>query len=169
MGSGMGFVESVRRLTAPAGAVLAAAALCVACSSTTGGSPATSNPGGGVSIGGASGSVSVSVPVPSISDLPSISSLPSLGSGGGSDDAFCSTFNLSDLTNIGSSSDPTSIITQWDKLTAAAPSDIKPDFQKVDDYLHSLMSGQSNGTTPADLSAAGQHIGIWFAQNCGSN
>ncbi len=165
----MSLVESVRRLAAPAGAVLTAAAVCVACSSTTGGSPASSDPGGGISIGGGSGSASISVPVPSISDLPSVSSLPSLGNGGGSDDAFCKTFNLSDLTSIGSSSDPGSIITQWDKLTDAAPSDIKPDFQKVDDYLHALMSGQTNGTTPADLSTAGQHIGIWFAQNCGSS
>jgi hypothetical protein len=168
MGSGMGILESVRRLAAPAGGVLAAAALCIACSSTTSGAPASSNPGGGISIGGGSGSVSISVPVPSISDLPSLSNLPSVG-GGGSDEEFCKTFNLSDLTSIGSASDPGSIVEQWDKLTAAAPSDIKPDFQKVDDYLHALMSGQTNGTTPADLSAAGQHIGIWFAQNCGSS
>jgi len=160
----MHVVEPVRRLAGPAAALVGAAAICVACTNSTGGTPA--NPGGG---GASASSTSSSrgggslTGGPSLS-LPSLTDVPTIGSGGA---PFCKEFDTGDLSGLGSSGDLSKVLDAWDKFAADAPSDIKPDFQKVDDYLHALSTGTPPTSTDAQaLSTAAQHIGVWIAQNC---
>lgn len=161
--------QLVRRRALPFAGLLGAAALCLACSSTTGGSPASSAGGAISSPAAASGSPSIgigSLPAsPSIS-LPA-SGFPSIGAGGGSQ--FCKDFNNGDLSSLGSSSDPSQAVALWDKLAADAPDDIKSDVQAVDDYLHSAVSGNLSGADPQKLSTAAQHIGTYYATHCTSS
>jgi hypothetical protein len=160
-------LTSVRRLGLTLAGLVGAGAVCVACASSTGGEPHTVSSAAG---GFPSDSASVSVPSTSVSvpTLPSVSvSVPDgLPSGGSSGAAFCKEFNLNDLSKLGSTSDYQQVIATWDKLTADAPADVKPDFQKVDDYLHSIVSGHPNGTNNADLTTAGEDIGRWYVANC---
>jgi hypothetical protein len=103
--------------------------------------------------------------VPSLSRLPSISSVPSIG-GSEAGSAFCKDFNSSDLSSLGSSSDPSQAIAIWDKLAADAPAEIKDDVQAVDDYLHAAVSGNLNGVDTQKLSTAAQHLGTYYATHC---
>lgn len=68
---------------------------------------------------------------------------------------------------------------EFDQLTAKAPSDIKPDFQTIDDAFKKL-AGAFNGGKPdvqklqqvasqidtAKLTQASQNISTWAAKNC---
>jgi uncharacterized protein HemX len=68
---------------------------------------------------------------------------------------------------------------EFDQLTAKAPSDIRPDFQTIDDAFKKL-AGAFNGGKPdiaklqqisqqintAKLTAASQHISNWATKNC---
>jgi hypothetical protein len=163
----MRFVETVRRVAAPAAGIMSAAAICIACSSSTVGSPASS--GGGVSLGSLPGTPSISIPpvsnLPSLSGIPSLSGLPSIG-GSEAGSAFCKDFSSADLSSLGSSSDPSQAIALWDKLAADAPDEVKDDVQAVDDYLHKAVAGDINGLDAQKLSTAAQHIGTYFAGHC---
>jgi hypothetical protein len=164
----MHFVDTVRRLAAPAAGLVGAAAVCIACSSSTVGAPAPSGPGG-VSLGSLPGTPSISVPgvssLPSLTGIPSLSGLPSIG-GDQSGSAFCKDFSSADLSSLGSSSDASHAVALWDKLAADAPDEVKDDVQAVDDYLHKAVAGDINGLNAQKLSSAAQHIGTYFAGHC---
>lgn len=159
----MGLVKSVGRWAVPAAGLLSAATICLACNSSTSGSPNNSS---GASVPTVP---SVSVPsitgIPSISGIPSITGIPSIG-GDQSNSAFCKDLNGHNVADLGSVSDPTKAIALWDKLAADAPSEIKADVQAVDDYLHGVMSGNVNPSDASKLATAGQHIGTYYAGHC---
>jgi hypothetical protein len=167
----MRVIHTVRRLSGPAAGLLAAAAICIACSSTTSGAPASTG-GGGVSSGTLPVSPSISVPglsnLPSLTGIPSISGVPSIG-GSDAGSAFCKDFNGGDLSNLGSTSDPSQAVSLWDKLTADAPDEIKGDVQAVDSYLHDAVSGNVTAVDTQKLSTAAEHIGTYYAGHCVSS
>lgn len=160
----MGLGEWVRRWAAPAAGLAGAAALCVACSSSTGGSPATSNPGG-VSIG-SQPAPSVSITgIPSITGLPSISGLPSIG-GDQANSAFCKDINGQNLTDITASSDLSKAAAELDKLAADAPDAIKSDVDKIRDFVHGVMNGSVNPSDAQAISQAAVNVGKYAAEHC---
>lgn len=165
----MRLMESVRRLAVPAAGLLGAVAMCVACSSSTSGSPNSSSAGAGVSL---PGSPSISIPFPSLTGVPSISGgipslsgIPSIG-GDQAGSAFCKDFDASSLADLGSTSDASKALAQWDKLAADAPAEIKDDVQAVDDYLHDVMAGKVNPSDAGKLSSAASNLGKYYAAHC---
>lgn len=162
----MRVLESVRRLAAPVAGLVGAAALCLACSSTTGGAPASpASPAGGsisvpsvstgVAVGGGSGTPSLSVPA--ISDLPSIG-------GSESGTAFCKDFSSFDPNSIGT--DPSSALAIYDKLANDAPAAIKPDVEKIRDFLKGALNGHPDTSGTQDFQEAITNMTQYYAAHC---
>ncbi len=138
-----------RRFSLAVLAIAAAAAVCAGCSSDSGGIPVSSQ-------------------APSQSVAASVSpSAPQSGATGGAGlPAFCGEFSSADLANIASAKDLSSILAAWDKFAADAPAEIKADANTIRDYLHGAVSGSPDPSLAQKVGIAGQHIGVYFAQNC---
>jgi hypothetical protein len=81
---------------------------------------------------------------------------------------FCRGFNLSELGQIWTTTNRQGVLASWDALTAEAPSEIRADFQLIDDYLRSVVNLHPDPSEAAQLGAAARHIGAWFSSNCAS-
>lgn len=160
----MRVLESVHRLAAPAVGLIGAAAVCIACTSSTSGSPA-STPAASAPPGTPTISIPSITGIPSLTGIPSISGIPSIG-GDQANSAFCKDLNGQNLSDLGSTSDLGKAATLFDKLSADAPAQIKPDVDKVRDFVHGLMSGKMNPSDAQNISQAAVNIGQYAAAHC---
>jgi hypothetical protein len=163
----MGIASTVRRAGLAVAGAAGAAAICVACGSSTSGSPISA---------GRSGVPSVSVPslsLPSVSlpsaSLPSVSiptaGVPSISLGGsGKDTPFCKDLRDVDTSSIGT--DPASALKLYDKLADDAPPEIKPDVEKIRDFLRSMTTGQGGSSDPTGFSKSLRNLGTYAASHC---
>jgi hypothetical protein len=169
------FTASARRISACAIGIVAAAALTVACSSSTAGTADTSGaaqPPASASISASlPASLPASVPVSLPTSLPVSlpASLPaSIPTLGGSQ--VCK--DLSSLGNIGNSLSGgsqdklNSFLAGLDKVVAEAPAEIKPDLQTLDDYVHGAVTGHVDPTIAQKLPTIEQHLISYITANC---
>lgn len=165
--------DSVRRVSALVVGVAGAVALTAGCSSTSVGKPlpavkpASSTAPSSVGQSSTPSSVASGLPSSLPSGLPS--ALPSsLPVGGGSSDPFCKELTNGDLSGLGSASasNLNGVLAKWDRLTAAAPAQIKGDAQAIDDYLHSVVSGTPDVAKAQAIGVAAQHIELWITSHC---
>jgi hypothetical protein len=165
------FTASARRLSACAIGIVAAAAVTVACSSSTAGTADTSAaapPSVPASLSASipaslPASVSVSVPASLPVSLPE--SIPTLGGS-----QFCK--DLSGLGNIGNSlaggsqDQLNSFLAGLDKVVAEAPAEIKPDLQTLDDFVHGALNGHPDPAAAQKIPTIEQHLVAYITANC---
>lgn len=165
----MSIAVTIRRYGLAVVGLVGAAALTVACSSSTSGTgtgptaPATSPKVSASIPAGASSSIQVSLPASLSASIPS-GSIPTLGGS-----KFCT--DLSKLGNIGSSisSDPSginSLLKGLDALVAEAPAQIKPDVQLLDTYVHDAANGKFDSNLTNKLATAETDIATFIEKNC---
>jgi hypothetical protein len=141
---------------------IAVAVACGACSSN--GSDATAN--------------HADSPPPAARSIAS----PAPGTGGssttpvanGDSDAFCALARKIGLANIavtdgGASTDAASLLSGIDMLDAAAPTEIRSDFDTFDKLEHAVLdpTGQQPPDPGADVAAAMTHVSEYLSKECG--
>ncbi len=134
------------------GGMIAAAAVTVACSSTSNGSPQPAS----------STSRSSSTAVPS----GPVSTASTSAGGGASSSAFCHDFSSRALSDIASSNSVDKMYHVWTKLAADAPPQIKPDAERIRDFVKNAAAGHYDPSAVAKLSTAVQHISTYALRNC---
>jgi hypothetical protein len=158
----MPLAASLRRLAAPAAGLIGAVAICVACSSTTSGSPETVA-GSAAITPPASSSLSIGpLPTSPTLSLPSLGDLPSIG-GSASGTAFCKDFANIDPSSV--TGNPAEALRIYDRLAADAPAEIKPDVEKIRDFIHDAISGNPPSGTE-DFQQAVTHLTEYYASHC---
>ncbi|MCW2496814.1 hypothetical protein [Jatrophihabitans sp.] len=129
----------------------AVTALCVGCSSSSGGKPATGS-------SSTSSSPSGSISTPSIG-TPSVG-----GDQAGSD--FCKGFDPAKIASYSNFSDPKSAVTLWDHIAATAPSAIKSQATEVDEFLKKAVAGTVTSAPPASLGQDAVAVVTYAAAHC---
>lgn len=132
----------------------AVAVVATACSSSTAGSGSSGsggNSGGGTSSGAASAPATGS------------------GGGGGSTGNFCTDWshlgtNMSKIISPGDVRQQ--IVTQFDRLVAEAPPELKSAVMDVDQYVHGAVNGNPDPSAAQKLAGDFEKIGTWIATNC---
>jgi hypothetical protein len=109
-------------------------------------------------------------------------SAPSPGDGAppaGDPDAFCALAKEKGAENLvkiqdqsAAGGDSRDVLANLDAITAAAPSDIKPDFTRLDTLEHALLGGKPDQKTIAqaespDTIASLQRIAAYLSDKCG--
>ena len=182
----MSVLTPLRRLGVSVVALGASAVILAGCGSSTSGTPLGLGAGGnsdsvGVTSAANGGGAATATAVAPGAGASSVTSSPtgassvpvataSVGGGtGGSNAAFCQQLSTlgADLSSAGDPSGAKAAAEKFRKLANAAPSDIKPDLQKMADFLESVADGKlPDASTTANYSAAAQRVIKYLTTAC---